>query len=170
MSSAGAPPNQAATQPVKAPDSAPTNTPPDGSDLQTPPDPAGASTPPADDPTPSSGPADPYCKVLESVSGAGTTDGDGKDDGPDADSPEAIAAAQKTLRGIADQAPAEIRPSMQVVANLLPRADSDDFSQADMDQLAAAQKIVGPWLLKHCPGSDLAGLRTFHLFQTKPKE
>ena len=161
-SSAGAPPNQAATQPAKAPSSAPTadptGTPTDGSSLGTP-DPDGASTPPTDDSTPSSdpaGPSDPYCKVLESANGAD----DGKTDGSDvdADSPQAIAAAQKLLKGIADQAPDEIKPSMEVVANLLPRADSDDFSQADLDQLTAAQKVLQPWMLKHCPGGDLAGL------------
>jgi hypothetical protein len=154
--SANAPNSQAATQPAKAPNSAPTGTPTDGGGLETP-GPEGDSTPSADDSTPSSdpaGPTDPYCKVLESVGGAD----DGKDDGVDADSPEAIAAATKILQGIADQAPAEIKPSMQVLANLLPRADSDNFSQADTDQLTAAQKVVGPWVLKHCPGGDLAGL------------
>jgi hypothetical protein len=155
-SSAGAPPNQAAPQPAKAPSSAPTGTPTDGSSLGTP-DPDGGSTPPADDSTPSNdpaGPSDPYCKVLESASSAD----DGNTDGPDTDSPEGIAAVQKLLKGIADQAPDEIRPSMQVIANLLPRADSDDFSQADLDQLTAAQKVLQPWMSKHCPGGDLAGL------------
>jgi len=153
--SAKTPADQAATQPVKAPSSAPTGTPTGGSSLQAP-DPDGNSTPPAGDPTPGSDPAgatDPYCKKLDSI--AGST---GKDDGPATDTPEGVAAVTKALQAIAAEAPDEIKPSMEVIANLLPRADSDDFSQAAVDKLTAAQQVLQPWLLKHCPGDDFAGL------------